>query len=437
MIVSIALHMGLHRDGEQFGLDAYETEMRRRVWSILVMIDGLNAAAYGRPMMISDTQFDTKPLAPLNDADLRPGVKVLPSYRDANIVTDTTYATAKYRLSIITRKIISSLFGIKPPSYDTILKLDVEVRREYDSIPDCLRYQAIQGSVPVHQASSVELAMQRIGLNILANHNLLILHRPFLYRSFGDTRYIPSREKCVEAAHQILKLFDDYRNAPQYREYSWNAIGALNAFHAGTVVALRCYLEPLTCSQGDWDAVEHIRAEFLKIAHGQSPGWTKLGEKGSKVFSILRQKALEKRAILGGPFGTKGAIIGPSPTVPAAPAPTDSGFSASRPLNFTSSMDGSSSSTGVTPQYSGQPLFGTTNQFDMNPLTNPGLQSDPFRTSSMLLGAGMPGVAATDSSPEQPDWDIFWPKGTNLVRPSSLLRYHAFVWFDSADLRVV
>ena len=40
MIISIALNMGLHRDGALFKLDPYETEMRRRVWAILVMIDG-------------------------------------------------------------------------------------------------------------------------------------------------------------------------------------------------------------------------------------------------------------------------------------------------------------------------------------------------------------------------------------------------------------
>ena len=40
MIIAIALNMGLHRDGELFKLDPYETEMRRRLWSILVMVDG-------------------------------------------------------------------------------------------------------------------------------------------------------------------------------------------------------------------------------------------------------------------------------------------------------------------------------------------------------------------------------------------------------------
>jgi hypothetical protein len=40
IIISIALNMGLHRDGALFKLDPFETEMRRRVWAILVMLDG-------------------------------------------------------------------------------------------------------------------------------------------------------------------------------------------------------------------------------------------------------------------------------------------------------------------------------------------------------------------------------------------------------------
>jgi hypothetical protein len=32
--------MGLHRDGALFNLDPFVTELRRRVWSILVMMDG-------------------------------------------------------------------------------------------------------------------------------------------------------------------------------------------------------------------------------------------------------------------------------------------------------------------------------------------------------------------------------------------------------------
>jgi hypothetical protein len=424
MIVSIALNMGLHRDGEQFGLDAYETEMRRRVWCCLVMLDGLNAATFGRPMMISDAQFDTKPLSSLNDGDLHRGLKFPLPHKNPNTFTDTTYAKAKYSLSMVARKIISSVFGIKPPSYETILRLDGMVRETYVLTPDVMRFESIHSLKSKLPAPSVAIAVQRIGLTLVANHALVILHRPFLYRSFRDARYMPSREKCVDAAHQVLRLFHEYRNNPDFAEYSWYVMGALHAFHAGTVIGLRCYLEPLSCSEMDWIALHAIRNDFERVANGLSPGWVKLGEKGGKVFSILIRKAIERKAILEGALGSKGVTIGPSPSVPAnnaTAAPTESspGFSG---MNFTPSGDGYSSSTGLTPQYSGQPLFGT-NQFDVNPLTNPAVDPYGFRAGTMLLGAGIPGVgvATSDSSPDQPpNWDIFLPKGTNLV-PSHFL----------------
>jgi Fungal specific transcription factor domain len=419
MIVSIALNMGLHRDGEQFGLDAYETEMRRRIWCCLVMLDGLNAATFGRPMMIADAQFDTKPLSSLNDGDLHRGLKFPLPHKDPNTFTDTAYPRAKYSLSMVARKIISTVFGIKPPSYDTILKLDGMVRDTYEQTPDVMRYESIHSLKGKLPSPSAAIAVQRLGLTLVANHSLVILHRPFLYRSFHDARYMPSREKCVEAAHQVLRLFHQYRNKPDYEEYSRNIMGALHAFHAGTVIGLRCYLEPLSCSERDWMALDAIRNEFEIVSKSVDSGWAKLGDKGSKVFSILIRKAIERKAILGGALGSKGITIGPSPTVPptnsATPAISESsGFSG---LNFTPSGDGYSSSTGLTPQYSGQPLFGT-NQFDVNPLTNPAVDPYGFRAGTMLLGAGMPGVgvATSDSSPEQqPNWDIFLPKGTNLV----------------------
>jgi len=211
----------------------------------------LNASSFGRPMMISDAPFDTKPLASMNDCDLRPGCK-MPPPRPANpeSLTDTTYATCKLALAMVVRKIISSLFGLTPPSYDTIMKFDAEVRQIYDSFPS-----GMKRSSEMNREGGVTLSVQRLGLKVITNHTLVILHRPFLYRSFRDARYVPSREKCLDAAHEVLQLFHEYRNNLDYIEYSWYALGALHAFHAGTVVGLRCYLEPLTCDERDCIAV--------------------------------------------------------------------------------------------------------------------------------------------------------------------------------------
>lgn len=376
--------------------------------------------------MISDTQFDTKPLTSINDADFQPGKPITPPSNPEQL-TDTTYATCKYALTIQIRKIISSLFGLKPPSYETILKMDQEIRDVYDKFPENIKYVSPANRTAETRRPGVTLSVQRLGLKVIMSHALVILHRPFLHRSFRNPRYVPSREKCLEAAHCALELFHEYRTNLDYVEYSWYSVGALHAFHAGTVVGLWCYLEPLTCDERDWIAVDNARQEFEKIS--QIEGWSKLGEKGSKVFGILIKKALEKKAILEGLMGSNGVHIGVGSTAqsvvnigaavqppgnfqsfdsqPSSATAFDSGLSFSTPSIDTST----SGSTGWTPQYTG-PLF--PNQFDPNPLTNPTLHSEAYN-GSRLAGAGMPGIVTSDSSPDQTNWDAFWPKGMNLV----------------------
>jgi hypothetical protein len=193
----------------------------------------------------------------------------------------------------------------------------------------------------------------------------------------------------LDAAHTVLSLFHEYRNNPAYHEYSWYALGALQAFHAGTVVALRCYLEPLTCDERDWKVIDQTQKEFEKLATIDS--WQKLGEKGNKVFGILIRKALEKKKILESALGVNGITIGPK---------TD-GFQG---FSETNTMD-----SGFTPQYTGS-LF-PAYQFDVNSLTTP-ITQESFNTAR-LQGVGMPGVVG-GGSPDQ-SWDTFWPKGMNLV----------------------
>jgi hypothetical protein len=381
---------------------------RRNRWVKLtktnISDNSLNSASYGRPMMIADSQFDTKPYASMNDIDLRPGCKMPPLFpENREELTDTTYSTCKYYISVIIRKIIASVFGLHPPSYETIMKFDAQVRQVYDSFPSAIKHS------PHFRDGGVTRCVQRLGIKVITCHALVILHRPFLYRSFKDPKYLPSRQKCMDAAHQILELFHEYRTNMEYVEYSWYALGALHAFHAGTVVGLRCYLEPLTCDERDWIAVEKARKEFERVS--SVDGWNKLGEKAIKVFGILMRKALEKRAILEGALGSTGVTIGSTGTTPFEGVKfenydTTTAFS----IPSMSETPSNSSATGLTPQYPG-PLFGTTNHYDPNPLTNPVLQAPEVFDPSRLRGAGMPGIVGTD----QGNWDALWPKSMNLV----------------------
>lgn len=69
----IAQKMGYHRDGSQLNLTPFETEMRRRIWWQIMMLDAKCAMMSGLSQSWMNTSWDTKKPLNLNDADLFPG----------------------------------------------------------------------------------------------------------------------------------------------------------------------------------------------------------------------------------------------------------------------------------------------------------------------------------------------------------------------------
>ncbi len=73
VVLRIAQKMGLHRDGEILGLSPFETEMRRRVWWQIIMVDAKYALMSGLGSSMLPQIWDTKEPKNVNDADLFPG----------------------------------------------------------------------------------------------------------------------------------------------------------------------------------------------------------------------------------------------------------------------------------------------------------------------------------------------------------------------------
>jgi hypothetical protein len=72
-IVRIAHKMGYHRDGELLGLDSFETEMRRRLWWQIIILDTKSAMFSGLGLSPLPVLWDTCTPQNINDADIFPG----------------------------------------------------------------------------------------------------------------------------------------------------------------------------------------------------------------------------------------------------------------------------------------------------------------------------------------------------------------------------
>lgn len=76
-MIRIAHKMGLHRDGETLNLQPFETEMRRRVWWQIIMLDSKYAMTSGFSDTLLPWGWDTKVPSNVNDTNLFPGATEL------------------------------------------------------------------------------------------------------------------------------------------------------------------------------------------------------------------------------------------------------------------------------------------------------------------------------------------------------------------------
>lgn len=93
LALRMASTMGLHHDGEKFGIEEPELERRRLLFYELMVLDRLQAFVAGRPFIIQDKSFDTK--MPLEVDD---------------------YQTIKFKVGKFLGKVIDDAFSIKVPA---------------------------------------------------------------------------------------------------------------------------------------------------------------------------------------------------------------------------------------------------------------------------------------------------------------------------------
>ncbi|KAK2749673.1 hypothetical protein FQN57_005895 [Myotisia sp. PD_48] len=99
----IAQGLGLHRDGQTFGLSPFETEMRRRLWWHICTLDLRAAEDYGCDPFIHDAFYDTRFPLNINDDDISPDTKEPPEDRDG--ISEMSFFLIRCEVILIARRL--------------------------------------------------------------------------------------------------------------------------------------------------------------------------------------------------------------------------------------------------------------------------------------------------------------------------------------------
>ena len=103
LLIRLAQGLGLHRDGQQFGLSPFETEMRRRLWWQISSLDTRASEDQGTDPSIVEQSFDTKFPLNINDKDFDPSTKETPKEHEG--ATEMTFDLIRYSMGITVRRL--------------------------------------------------------------------------------------------------------------------------------------------------------------------------------------------------------------------------------------------------------------------------------------------------------------------------------------------
>lgn len=106
LAIRIAQALGLHRDGTCFNLPPFETEMRRRVWWSICVLDLRSAEDHGFEPMLAESSYDTKFPLNINDSDIEPDSVEFPEPREG--FTEMTLCILRNNINTTVRRIVTS-----------------------------------------------------------------------------------------------------------------------------------------------------------------------------------------------------------------------------------------------------------------------------------------------------------------------------------------
>jgi hypothetical protein len=206
VIVRVAIKMGYHRDGSHFPeMSAFEVEMRRRTWYILIQFDIATASQVGLPRIIKQSQCDTAEPRNLLDDDFDDTTKVMPPARPLTEHTLVQFLIYKSRIIMLYGMICDFTTSSQQRNYDEAMRLDGLLNTAYTQKPAVLELKSMQKSI----LDGTDLITRRLYIAMSYHHAQMTLHRKFMILAKSNDKYVYSHFTCVGAAMSALRLQTD------------------------------------------------------------------------------------------------------------------------------------------------------------------------------------------------------------------------------------
>lgn len=256
LLVRAAQGLGFHRDGSLLNLSPFETEMRRRVWWSIIMLDARSAEELGTDVLIGEKSYDAEIPSNINDSDIEPGSTSIPEPREGR--SDTAVSALRFEICSWIRRLFLSgnelTFSYPdPPDANSVAEREAMLIQVFERVENKFLKHLAKETDSLYYAS-VMIA------RIILGKMCLILYQPLLFSGSDERLSDHVRQRAFVASIDIIEYSCKLNMDPRFKQFYW---------------LLRTYL--------NWNAIV-----FTLLETSRRP-WTALTERGWEALVGYRK----------------------------------------------------------------------------------------------------------------------------------------------------
>ncbi|KAH8679721.1 fungal-specific transcription factor domain-containing protein [Tricladium varicosporioides] len=293
LAIRIAQSLGLHRDGTKFGLSPFDTEMRRRLWWQLCILDVRASEDHGSDPSILDYTFDTEFPISCNDEDLNPNSVQPPARRPG--VSEMTFCLIRYEICSLTRRLSYTppgkfLCKLAARSFELTLEEKEKLVRESADHLEKTYLQYCENAGPLYWVAATVARL------ITAKMSLILYH-PLTQPGQPSTLNQDTRDRLLMASIEIIEYSKVLEEESSTKRWGWLFKTYIQWHAIAYILGELCVRESSTTVDRAWKAIDSVFGEWGKtVAHSKSNKNGMLWNPMKKLMLKARRKREENVA---------------------------------------------------------------------------------------------------------------------------------------------
>ncbi|KAL6229910.1 hypothetical protein BDW75DRAFT_234842 [Aspergillus navahoensis] len=285
LILRLAQGLGLHRDGNNFGLKPFDAEMRRRLWWHVILLDLRSSEDHGTDVQIHDQMFDTRLPLNVNEADLSPNTKERPKPRVG--FTDMTFFLIRCDICYALRRVAytcpntsGAISGPTPDNCPNVVQtVNMHIEEQY------LKHCDMSDPIQWISATIARLVLTKMWL---------VIHHPITRSDLDSQLSHESRESLFITSIEVTEFARLIKEDKKTQKWSW-MFDAHMQWHAIAMVLSELCVRPLSpLTDRAWIAVTTVYDTWLQTAK-QRKGmlWRPLAKLMKRAGALRKRQLAE------------------------------------------------------------------------------------------------------------------------------------------------